>query len=58
MIAMTILSHSPGSTAAGILFPEEAEEFEPLFSESPLFRNKEDVLFGRGAARGEGGEEA
>ena len=54
---MTILSHSPGSTPAGILFPEEAEEFEPLFSESPLFRNKEDVLFGR-AAHGEGGEEA
>eukprot|EP00578_Thalassiosira_sp_NH16_P010180 CAMPEP_0181124372 /NCGR_PEP_ID=MMETSP1071-20121207/26444_1 /TAXON_ID=35127 /ORGANISM="Thalassiosira sp., Strain NH16" /LENGTH=55 /DNA_ID=CAMNT_0023209669 /DNA_START=499 /DNA_END=666 /DNA_ORIENTATION=+ len=55
---MTIPSHSPGSTPAGILFSEEAEEFEPLFSESPLFRNKEDVLFGRGAARGEGGEEA
>ena len=41
---MTIPSHSPGSIAAGILFPEEAEEFEPLCSESPLFRNKEDIF--------------
>ena len=41
---MTIPSHSPGSTAAGILFPEETEESEPLCSESSLFPNKEDVF--------------
>ena len=38
----TIAPRLPETTAAGILFPEEAEEFKPLCSESSLFFNEED----------------
>ena len=48
----SIAPRLPETTAAGILFPEEAEEFMPLCLESLLFFYEEEVFSG-GAALGE-----